>query len=70
MRKNLYIISSLIFVFIIIAFYYLLLIERDPSEIPSNLINKEIPVFKTEKFGFPRPCRKSVFCLNQLHTKL
>ena len=48
MRKNLYIISSLIFVFIIIAFYYLLLIERDPSEIPSNLINKEIPVFKTE----------------------
>jgi len=43
-------------VFIIIVFFYLLTIDRNPSSVPSNLINKKIPTFtyksliKSEKF--------------------
>ena len=31
-----------------IVFFYLLNIERNPSEIPSNLLNKNVPIFETE----------------------
>ena len=37
-----------IFFLILIVFFYLLNIERNPSEIPSNLLNKNVPIFETE----------------------
>ena len=48
MKKKLLIIPSLLFLFILLTFFYLLIIERNPSEIPSNLLNKNIPKFETE----------------------
>ena len=48
MKKKLLIIPALIFLFIIFNFFYLLVIDRNPTEIPSNLLNKNIPNFKTE----------------------
>ena len=48
MKKKLLIIPALIFLFIIFNFFYLLIIDRNPTEIPSNLLNKNIPNFKTE----------------------
>lgn len=32
---------------ILLIFFYLLIIERDPQKIPSALLNKKIPIFKT-----------------------
>ena len=48
MKKTLLIIPSLLFLFILLTFFYLLIIERNPSEIPSNLLNKNIPNFEAE----------------------
>ena len=48
MRKKLLIIPSILFLSILLTFFYLLIIERDPSAIPSNLLNKNIPKFETE----------------------
>tara|TARA_Y100000590_G_scaffold362286_1_gene419390 strand:+ start:1207 stop:1740 length:534 start_codon:yes stop_codon:yes gene_type:complete len=48
MKKQLLIIPTLIFLFILINFFYLLLIDRNPTEIPSNLLNKNVPEFETE----------------------
>ena len=48
MKKQLLIIPSILFLLIIFIFFYLLSIERNPSEIPSNLLNKKVPVFETE----------------------
>ena len=31
-----------------LTFFYLLIIERNPSEIPSNLLDKNVPKFETE----------------------
>ena len=30
-----------------LVFFYLLIIDRDPSELPSVLINKKVPIFET-----------------------
>ena len=48
MKKKLLIIPSILFLSILLTFYYLLIIERDPSAIPSNLLDKNIPKFETE----------------------
>ena len=48
MRKKLLIIPSILFLSILLTFFYLLIIERDPSAIPSNLLDKNIPKFETE----------------------
>ena len=48
MKKCLIKIPYIIFLFILLIFFYLLIIERNPSEIPSNLLNKKIPNFETE----------------------
>ena len=47
MKKIIFIISFLIFFVIVFSFLYLLILDRNPSEIPSVLINKEVPNFKT-----------------------
>ena len=48
MKKFISNIPILIFLFLLIIFFYLLIIDRNPSEIPSNLLNKNIPNFETE----------------------
>jgi len=48
MKKKLLIIPSILFLSILLTFFYLLIIERNPSELPSNLLNKNIPKFETE----------------------
>ena len=48
MKKQLLIIPSILFLSILITFFYLLIIERNPSEIPSNLLNKNVPNFEVE----------------------
>ena len=48
MNKQLFIIPSILFLFILLTFFYLLTAERNPSEVPSNLLDKHVPNFKTE----------------------
>ena len=48
MKKKLLIIPFILFLFISSTFFYLLTIERNPSELPSNLLNKNVPKFETE----------------------
>ena len=47
MQKNLFIFPLIMFFFIILVFSYFLIIKRDPSELPSALINKKAPMFKS-----------------------
>ena len=48
MKKQLLIIPLAVFLLIISTFFYLLIIDRNPSEIPSNLLNKNVPNFETK----------------------
>ena len=48
MRKQLLIIPFVLFLLVLITFFYLLLIERNPSVISSNLLNKNVPKFQSE----------------------
>ena len=48
MKKQLLIIPSIFFLLILSTFFYLLIIERNPFEIPSNLLNQNVPNFETE----------------------
>ena len=48
MKKKLLILPSLFFFIILSIFFYLLIIERNPSDLPSNLLNKNVPIFETE----------------------
>ena len=48
MKKQLIIIPFIIFSLIVLTFFYLLSIERNPSDLPSNLLEKNVPKFKTE----------------------
>ena len=48
MRKYFLSIPLIIFFFVILVFLYFLIIKRDPSELPSALINKKAPFFETK----------------------
>ena len=48
MKKKILIIPLAVFLLIISTFFYLLLIDRNPSEIPSNLLNKNVPNFEAK----------------------
>ena len=48
MKKQILIIPLAIFLLIISTFFYLLIIDRNPSEIPSNLMNKNVPNFEAK----------------------
>ena len=47
MNKKILIFPFIIFLSIFFVFFYLLVIERDPSELPSVLIDKKVPAFET-----------------------
>ena len=48
MKKKLTIFPFILFLSILLLFFYLLAIDRNPSAIPSNLLNKKVPNFETE----------------------
>ena len=48
MKKNILLFPFLVFALVLCIFFYLLLIERNPSKVPSNLINKNFPVFESK----------------------
>ena len=48
MKNQLLILPSIFFLFFLIIFFYLLIIDRNPSELPSTLLDKNVPKFKTE----------------------
>ena len=48
MKKKILIFTFIAFLFVLIVFFYLLVIERDPTELPSVLIDKKVPIFETE----------------------
>ena len=70
MKKQLSVIPSILFLFILLTFFYLLTIERNPSGIPSNLLDKNIPNFETEsllkneKFISSREFGKEILLVN------
>ena len=48
MKKQLFTSFIIVISLIFISFFYLLITERNPSEIRSNLINKDIPSFQSK----------------------
>lgn len=48
MRKQLLILPIILFFLILAVFFYLLIIDRNPSQIPSALLNKEAPRFEAK----------------------
>ena len=48
MKKQLFIIPFILFLLILLTFFYLLIIERNPSNLPSNLLDKNVPEFEAE----------------------
>ena len=48
MKKQLFKIPIIFFLFVLSIFLYLLIIDRNPSEVPSNLLNKKAPKFETK----------------------
>ena len=48
MKKKILVLPSVVFFLILSIFFYLLIIDRNPSEIPSNLLNKNVPIFEAE----------------------
>ena len=47
MKKFFLLVPFIIFFIFLIIFFYFLIIDRDPSEIPSALIEKKVPTFTT-----------------------
>ena len=48
MKTKILIFPFITFFFVLLVFFYLLVIERNPSELPSVLIDKKVPEFETE----------------------
>ena len=48
MDKKFFLFPFLLFILILTVFFYLLVIDRNPSSIPSSLLNKNIPIFTSE----------------------
>ena len=70
MKKNILKLPLAFFLTILLVFSYLLLIERNPQEIPSNLINQKFPdfesnsLFKDEKFTLSEKLNTKVALVN------
>ena len=70
MKKKILIFPSIFFFSILSIFFYLLIIERNPSEIPSNLLNKKVPIFeakslfKNEKFISSNEFKNEIILVN------
>ena len=54
MRNYLFKIPFIFFAIILLIFFYLLIIERNPSEIPSALLNKKIQKFESDSLLYDK----------------
>ncbi len=74
MKNKLLILPSIFFAIILSIFFYLLITERNPSEIPSNLLNKNVPffeaesLFKNEKFISSQELKNEIILVNFFST--
>ena len=48
MKKKLLIIPFILFLSVLFTLFYLLIIDRNPSKLPSNLLDKKVPNFETK----------------------
>ena len=70
MKKKILLLPLGLFLLILLTFAYLLVIDRNPQAIPSNLINKKIPnfeansLFKEEKFIFSKELKPEIVLIN------
>ena len=70
MKKKILLLPLGLFLLILLTFSYLLVIDRNPQAIPSNLINKKIPnfeansLFKEEKFIFSQELKPEIVLIN------
>jgi len=70
MKKKILILPPIFFFLILSVFFYLLIIERNPSEVPSNLLNKNVPIFeaqslfKNEKFISSQEIKNEIILVN------
>jgi len=48
MKKELLLFPFIFFLLIIFVLFYLLIIDRNPSELPSTLLNKNFPKFEAK----------------------
>ena len=70
MKKKFLILPSIAFFLVLSIFFYLLIIERNPSEIPSNFLNKKVPnfeaksLFKNEKFISSNEFKSEIILVN------
>ena len=70
MKKHILKLPFIIFFIISLAFLYLLIIDRNPSEIPSALLNKKTPkfitesLFKNEEFSSTKEFGKEIVVVN------
>jgi len=70
MKKKILIFPSILFFLVLSIFFYLLIIERNPSEIPSNLLNQKVPffeaksLFKNEKFISSNEFKNEIILVN------
>ena len=55
MQKYFFTVPLIIFLLLIIVFFYFLVIKRDPSELPSVLINQKAPIFTTTSLLTDKP---------------
>ena len=70
MKKKIIILPPILFFLILSIFFYLLIVERNPSEVPSNLLNKNVPIFeaqslfKNEKFISSQEIKNEIILVN------
>ena len=70
MGKKIFLLLTFAFSFTIIIFFYLLIIDRNPSNLPSQLIEKEVPIFNSkflfsdEKFNSKNEFKNDVTLVN------
>ena len=70
MKKKIILLPSIFFFLILSVFFYLLMIDRNPSELPSNLLNRNVPIFeakslfKNEKFISSKEFKDEIILVN------
>jgi len=70
MKKKIFILPLVLFLLILLTFSYLLIIDRNPQEIPSNFINKKFPslestsLLKNEKFILSQELVNEIILVN------
>ena len=70
MKKQFLKLSIIIFFIILFIFFYLLIIDRNPSKVPSALLNKSVPNFeaesliKNEKFSSSKKFGEKIVLVN------